>query len=257
MKILDLCSGGGMLGLAVEMALLECAGVVASPIAYCEIGDYPRRILSARMSDGSLHTAAPILRDATRLPLRDLLGRVDLVCAGIPCQPHSWANRGRAGAADERWLWDDIAGALGALGRPILFLENVSGLLSSGAFGIMSDLAALGYDAEWSCLRASDVGQAHGRERLFILAADSDRERRQGFYGRGQPARDAGRVGRDEVHPRPEEDGLPQPCDCGVGSGVADRVDRTRAAGNGVDTVQTMVAFALLGVRLGLWEGLT
>ena len=33
-----------------------------------------------------------------------------------------------------------------------------------------TDLATLGYDTRWLCLRASDVGAAHRRDRMFILA---------------------------------------------------------------------------------------
>ena len=44
---------------------------------------------------------------------------------------------------------------------------------------VLGDLARLGYDAEWCCVRASEVGTAHRRERVFIAArpatdADSD-----------------------------------------------------------------------------------
>ncbi|WP_375155032.1 DNA cytosine methyltransferase [Micromonospora sp. 4G55] len=37
-----------------------------------------------------------------------------------------------------------------------------------------SDLAALGYDTSWTCLRASDIGAAHRRDRLFLLAAPAE-----------------------------------------------------------------------------------
>ena len=38
----------------------------------------------------------------------------------------------------------------------------------------MEDLASIGWDAQWACVRASDVGAPHHRERLFILAAHAD-----------------------------------------------------------------------------------
>ena len=43
---------------------------------------------------------------------------------------------------------------------------------------MVAGLAALGYVGSWLCVRASDVGAPHRRERLFILAhpADPDRE---------------------------------------------------------------------------------
>jgi DNA (cytosine-5)-methyltransferase 1 len=73
--------------------------------------------------------------------------------------------------------------------RPeLVVLENVAALRSRGLGRVLGDLAALGYDAQWTSLRASDVGAAHRRERVFVLAhrpgahrllqatADADRE---------------------------------------------------------------------------------
>jgi DNA (cytosine-5)-methyltransferase 1 len=107
------------------------------------------------------------------------LGQVDLVCGGFPCQPVSVAGK-RRGTDDERWLWPEFARVLGALRPRYAFVENVPGLLTANggrAFSeVLGDLAALGYDAIWGCLRASDVGAPHRRERLFILATDAERE---------------------------------------------------------------------------------
>ena len=49
-------------------------------------------------------------------------------------------------------------------------LENVAALRSRGLGRVLGDLATLGYDANWTSLRASDVGAAHRRERIFVLA---------------------------------------------------------------------------------------
>src|SRR5690606_7223762 len=68
--------------------------------------------------------------------------------------------------------------------RPrLVVLENVAGHLSLGFGRVLGDLAQAGFDAEWGCVRASDVGAAHRRERVFIVArsaADADRDGRQG-----------------------------------------------------------------------------
>ncbi|WP_309231943.1 DNA cytosine methyltransferase [Micromonospora tarensis] len=40
-----------------------------------------------------------------------------------------------------------------------------------------SDLATLGYDTSWTCLRASDIGAAHRRDRLFLLATPAEPHR--------------------------------------------------------------------------------
>lgn len=58
------------------------------------------------------------------------------------------------------------------------FFENVRGHLTLGLTEVLEDLASIGWDAQWECIRASDVGAPHHRERLFILAYPN-RERPQ------------------------------------------------------------------------------
>lgn len=98
---------------------------------------------------------------------------VDLICGGFPCQPHSTAGERKAGA-DERDLWGEFARVVCELRPKWVLAENVEGLLSSddGRFfgGILRDLAACGYDAEWQVLSAAAFGAPHIRERVFILA---------------------------------------------------------------------------------------
>jgi len=55
-----------------------------------------------------------------------------------------------------------------------VFVENVAALLRRGLDVVHADLAAIGYDTSWICLRASDIGAAHRRDRLFLLAARRD-----------------------------------------------------------------------------------
>lgn len=57
----------------------------------------------------------------------------------------------------------------------IVVIENVLGLRTSGLPRVLADLAALGFDAEWPDLAASDIGAPHQRRRLFIVAAHPDR----------------------------------------------------------------------------------
>lgn len=47
---------------------------------------------------------------------------------------------------------------------------NVAALRVRGLDVVHADLATLGYDTRWSCLRASTIGAAHHRDRMFILA---------------------------------------------------------------------------------------
>lgn len=64
--------------------------------------------------------------------------------------------------------------------RPrIAFFENVLGHVTLGLTEVLEDLAEIGWNAQWTCVRASDVGAPHHRERLFILATNPDSERPQ------------------------------------------------------------------------------
>ena len=45
---------------------------------------------------------------------------------------------------------------------------------AGGGTTVVADLAALGYDAEWLCLRASDCGAPHRRDRWWCLAERAD-----------------------------------------------------------------------------------
>lgn len=103
---------------------------------------------------------------------------VDVLTAGFPCQPISNAGRKR-GQYDERWIWPAVAHAVRTVRPRLVVLENVSVLRLRGFGEVITDLAAHGYDAAWVCLRASDVGAPHRRDRLFVVA-HAVRGRRQG-----------------------------------------------------------------------------
>ena len=159
----SLCSGYGGLDLALRSAF------GARTVVYVEREAYAAAVLAARMESGDLDQA-PIWADLVTFDGKPWCGAVDLVCAGFPCQPHSVAGQ-RKGLADERWIWPEIARVIREMGPWLVCLENVPGLVGSGGLdACLGDLAALGFDAEWGCLRASAVGAPHERERVFILA---------------------------------------------------------------------------------------
>lgn len=162
-RILSLCSGGGGLDLGVRLAL-----PTARVVCYVEIDAYACAVLAARMEDKALDEA-PVWSDLRTFDGQLWRGVVDLVIAGFPCQPWSTAGR-RRGTADERWLWDDIARIVREIEPRWVFLENVPGLVRGGLEHVLRDLALCGFDAEWDCFSAAQVGASHIRERLFILA---------------------------------------------------------------------------------------
>ena len=146
---------------------------------------------------------------------------VDILTAGFPCQPVSLAGK-RAGTEDERWLFDDIAHAIRAMGaRPrVVLFENVRGLLTANGGRAMArvahEMARLGYMGRYRVVRASDAGAPHQRARVFILGtlADSVGEFWQGGVLAGnrggqstESLRDGGRASADSASLRPERCG--------------------------------------------------
>jgi hypothetical protein len=68
------------------------------------------------------------------------------------------------------------------LDAPVLFLENVRGILKLGMDSIVNELSRKrGYELRWCVVSASDVGAPHVRPRWFCLAV------RPGFTARLPP----------------------------------------------------------------------
>jgi DNA (cytosine-5)-methyltransferase 1 len=164
LRILSLCSGVG--GLELGIAAAEPAARV---VGYVERDAYAAGVLLARMEESALERAPVWCGEIAELPLEPFAERVDCVTAGFPCQPFSVAGA-RKRTSDERWIWPDIARVLLLVRPRLVFLENVPALASGGLGPVLGDLASLGFDAEWTVLRASDVGAPHQRARMFILA---------------------------------------------------------------------------------------
>lgn len=135
------------------------------------------------------------LGDITEINCQELInkyGKNWIITGGFPCQPHSLAGN-RKGSEDERDLSDECITAIRILQPRFAIFENVPGLLTSegGLFfnGFLKKLAAIGYGYEWQDIRASDLGYAHRRERIWIVAYPnntglsefkSSREKQQG-----------------------------------------------------------------------------
>ncbi|MDG4795069.1 DNA cytosine methyltransferase [Micromonospora sp. WMMD1082] len=161
-RIGSLCSGYGGLDLAVEMVL---GGQLAW---YAETDRHARTVLTHRWP------AVPNLGDIRAV---DWTGvePVDILTAGFPCQDISNAGRRAGITGAHSSVWTHVAAAVRDLRPPLVFVENVAALLRRGLDVVHADLAALGYDTSWLCLRASDIGAAHRRDRLFLLATPAGR----------------------------------------------------------------------------------
>jgi DNA (cytosine-5)-methyltransferase 1 len=163
-----LCAGYGGLELG-----LSWAGVDVDLTWYAEIDKHAAQVM------GHHHPDVPNLGDLTEITDPP---RVDVVTAGFPCQPVSTAGK-RKGVNDERWLVEDVCRVAREAGADWLILENVAGLRSANGGDAMarvvSALAGNGFAAEWTSVRASDVGAPHNRLRWFCLAHADDGRRKQ------------------------------------------------------------------------------
>jgi len=177
LRHLSLCTGYGGLDLAVH------AVIGGELVAVAEFDKNAAKICEARFD-------VPNLGDITALDWHEVgetYGPIDIITAGYPCQPFSFAGK-RKGTSDARHIWPHIAEAVRTLRPRLVVLENVYGHLSKGFAEVQGALAAARYDATWTCLRAGDVGAPHQRERVFIVAADTDRARLEGWV-RPEPER--------------------------------------------------------------------
>ncbi|MGB3439987.1 MAG: DNA (cytosine-5-)-methyltransferase [Actinophytocola sp.] len=156
----SLCTGYGGLDLGVATALGGGRLLwVADPDPHVS------KILAARMPD------VPNIGDITTIDWQQV-EPVDVLTAGFPCQDISAAGR-RAGIrkGTRSGLWHLVVAAVRHLRPALLIVENVGALRwrRGGLDIVLGDLAEVGYDAQWTCVRASDIGAPHRRERVFLL----------------------------------------------------------------------------------------
>lgn len=210
LSVIDLFSGSGILGQAFAEALHESLGLRIRTALYCERADYPQAVLLSRMLRGEIDSA-PIHNDIRTLGLdaAPWLGSVFGIVGGWPCQGNSLAGS-RKGMEDERSGLVVEVIRLVRLFRPsVIFLENVPGVLTAPGDGVgfvANALAQLGYDMRWTDLAASDVGQAHERQRFWLMAYHIGGER-----GR-QPSVAEGDERHGKESGRDESSGEPQRC---------------------------------------------
>ena len=179
---LSLCTGYGGIDLGLKRALRD-----VRTVAYVEIESFACENLVTKVEAGLLD-AAPIWTDLKTLSWENFRGRVDILSSGFPCQPFSAAGR-RAGDSDPRHLWPHITAGIRELGYPpIVFFENVEGIISSKLRGdgwadpagtpvllhVLRELERMGYTATAGVFSASEVGAPHQRKRVFILGRRAD-----------------------------------------------------------------------------------
>lgn len=191
MRIGSLFSGYGGLDMAVEQVF----GATTAWVSDVDKGAC--KILAHRYPD------VPNLGDITSIDWA-AVEPVDIITGGSPCQDLSHAGK-RSGMTEgtRSNLWVAMREAIAQVKPSIVVWENVRGAYSAtadsdlehcpGCMGdpadrglvlralgrVLGDLSDLGYDTQWHGLRAADVGAAHGRFRVFVVAHRQGVEQRE------------------------------------------------------------------------------
>jgi DNA (cytosine-5)-methyltransferase 1 len=192
-RVLSLFAGIGGFDLGLE----RTGGF--KTVAFCEIAPFCHGILKRHWP------GVPIYDDVCELTAERLATdgiAPNCIVGGFPCQDLSRANgvwSSRPGLDGPRsGLWVEYARLIREIRPALVIVENVPDLCASGLATVLSDLATLGYDAEWDCLPATIVGGRHPRERLWLVSYPSS-ERLDGEHGQGQPQ------GHEKQAHRPEQ----------------------------------------------------
>ena len=211
MKVLDLFAGIGGFTLGLERAGFETS-------AFCEIDPYAQKVLKKNWPK------VPIYDDVREITAERLASdgiRVDVITGGFPCQDISVAGK-QAGIEGERsGLWTECARLIRELQPRYAIFENVPNLLNGERGGwfkrVLWDISALGYDAEWHCIPASELGSHHHRDRIWIIAYPNDNGSSSTEESRGVTSRgDNSEAGQEQAS---ESEGL---CATRINEDVAD-----------------------------------
>ena len=184
----SLFAGIGGFDLGLERAGMRCEWQV-------EIDPYARAVLAKHWPDVRRH------EDVRTFPPPEGEWGVDVICGGFPCQDISVAGKGAGLAGARSGLWYEYARIIGELRPRYIIVENVAALLARGMGTVLGDLSSLGYDAEWHVIPASAVGAPHRRERVWVVAWDTNSRRRARQFSLGSisqgPCADANGVCED------------------------------------------------------------
>ena len=152
-------AGGGILGGHLLGWRTVCA---------VEWEEYPASVLCARQNDKVLPTF-PIWDDVRTFDGRPWRGIVDVISGGFPCQDISVAGRGDGLDGERSGMWKEMARIIGEVRPQFAFVENSPMLVTRGLERVLADLAKMGYDSRWGVISAADIGANHRRERIWIV----------------------------------------------------------------------------------------
>jgi len=270
-------AGGGILGGHLLGWRTVCA---------VEWEAYPASVLVARQNDKIL-PPFPIWDDVQTIDGKPWRGIVDVVSGGFPCQDISAAGKGDGLDGERSGMWKEMARIIGVVRPKYAFIENSPMLTFRGLERVLADLASMGFNAEWGVLSAADVGANHNRERIWIVGKSAKQskflshsmhngnrrgqQQPQSIEEKNQSISDTASIGlqgqRKHEQPVNTTQGKnrqtveleygstsdfwsAEPNVGRVAHGMADRVDRLKAIGNGQVPLCAATAWRLLNERL-------
>lgn len=141
-------------------------------VFHCEIKEDCRNVLKYYWPKAYSH------EDITNTDFSIYRGTIDVLTGGFPCQDASIAKQwgqGQKGLQGERTgLLYSMVRAIKEVRPRYVVAENVSNILETNGGSdfstILTELSAMGYNAEWRVCHASDVGAPHHRARLYLVA---------------------------------------------------------------------------------------
>jgi DNA (cytosine-5)-methyltransferase 1 len=208
---------------------------------------YPASVLCVRQNEGFL-PSFPIWDDVQTFDGKPWRGIVEVISGGFPCQDISSAGKGAGIEGKRSGMWAHMARIVCEVRPRYVFVENSPMLTSRGLGRVLGDLAQIGYNAKWCVLGARNVRAPHKRDRIWIKAELADTNLAQ-----CQRTRQSRRIKSQHSQSLqsgawwkqdPAED--PQ---SGVGrmaNGLAARVDRLKAIGNGQVPAVAALAWNIL-----------
>ena len=141
----------------------------------CEWEEFPRKVLKHHFPNAKQY------EDIKDFDATDYNGRIDVLSGGFPCQPFSTAGL-RKGTEDSRHLWPEMLRVIGECQPRWVVGENVRGLVSWSEGLVLEacyfDLENLGYSVQSFIIPACATGAPHRRDRVWIVAKNSDRDGR-------------------------------------------------------------------------------
>jgi DNA (cytosine-5)-methyltransferase 1 len=235
--------------------------------------------LFQRQRDGILNKF-PIWDDVRTFDGKPWRGKVEVITGGFPCQDISKAGKGEGIAGERSGLWKEFARIIGEVEPQFAFIENSPVLRTRGLGTVLQDLAEMGYSARWCVLGAWHVGANHKRDRMWVLAYPSGYGPRIVRLSLSGQAWQHPQTFQSEIVRQGYREGLPERLDSirsnladiglayksrvdfprgwwktepnvgRVDHGVAKRLDRLKATGNGQVPLVAATAFRLLSEGL-------